>query len=143
MAPNFLLIAVGVPAIAALVWWYRRSRVNDSFESILLRHRPTAKVSSRAELVDGRNHIPVALTLEQLAIYYENPDLDAMLDIDQIDEVEYGSDLLTGGIASGAVLRLRAHGRAIEFVLDMATASKWSELLPPHRMDQIGHVHAV
>ncbi len=143
MAPNFLLIALGVPAIAALVWWYRRSRVNDSFESILLRHRPTAKVSSRAELVDGRNHIPVALTLEQLAIYYENPDLDAMLDIDQIDEVEYGSDLLTGGIASGAVLRLRAHGRAIEFVLDMATASKWSELLPPHRMDQIGHVHAV
>ena len=143
MAPNFLLIALGVPAIAALVWWYRRSRVNDSFESILLRHRPTAKVSSRAELVDGRNHIPVALTLEQLTIYYENPDLDAMLDIDQIDEVEYGSDLLTGGIASGAVLRLRAHGRAIEFVLDMATASKWSELLPPHRMDQIGHVHAV
>jgi len=143
MAPNFLLIALGVPAIAALVWWYRRSRVNDSFESILLRHRPTAKVSSRAELVDGRNHIPVALTLEQLAIYYENPDLDAMLDIDQIDEVEYGSDLLTGGIASGAVLRLRAHGRAIEFVLDMATASKWSKLLPPHRMDQIGHVHAV
>jgi hypothetical protein len=143
MAPNFLLIAFGVPALAALVWWYRRSRVNDSFESILLRHRPTAKVSSRAELVDGRNHIPVALTLEQLTIYYENPDLDAMLDIDQIDEVEYGSDLLTGGIASGAVLRLRAHGRAIEFVLDMATASKWSELLPPHRMDQIGHVHAV
>lgn len=66
-----------------------------------------------------------------------------MLDIDQIDEVEYGSDLLTGGIASGAVLRLRAHGRAIEFVLDLATANKWSELLPPHRMDQIGHVHAV
>jgi hypothetical protein len=143
MAPNYLLIALGVPALAALVWWYRRSRLNDSFETILLRHRPTAKVSSRAELVDGRNHIPVALTLEQLTIYYENPDLDAMLDIDQIDEVEYGSDLLTGGIASGAVLRLRAHGRAIEFILDMATASKWSELLPPHRMDQIGHVHAV
>jgi hypothetical protein len=143
MAPNFLVVALGVPAIAALFWWYRRSRVNDSFESILLRHRPTAKVSSRAELVDGRNHIPVALTLEQLTIYYENPDLDAMLDIDQIDEVEYGSDLLTGGIASGAVMRLRAHGRAIEFILDMATATKWSELLPPHRMDQIGHVHAV
>lgn len=143
MAPNFLLVALGVPVVAALVWWYRRSRLNDSFETILLRHRPTAKVSSRAELVDGRNHIPVALTLEQLTIYYENPDLDAMLDIDQIDEVEYGSDLLTGGIASGAVLRLRAHGRAIEFVLDMAAANKWSELLPPHRMDQIGHVHAV
>jgi hypothetical protein len=143
MASDYLLLILGVAALAVLVWWYRRSRVNDAFEVILSRHRQTAKVSSRAELVDGRNHIPVALTLEQLSIYYENSDLDAMLDIDQIDEVEYGSDLLTGGIATGAVLRLRAHGRAIEFVLDMATARRWSELLPPHRMDQIGTVHAV
>jgi hypothetical protein len=143
MAPDYLLITLGVAAIAALAWWYRRSRLNDTFEVILSRHRPTAKVSSRADLVDGRNHIPVALTLEKERIYYENPDLDAMLDIDQIDEVEYGSDLLTGGIATGAVLRLRAHGRAIEFILDMATARRWSELLPPHRLDQIGHVHAV
>jgi hypothetical protein len=143
MAPDYLLITLGVAAIAALAWWYRRSRLNDTFEVSLSRHRPTAKVSSRADLVDGRNHIPVALTLEKERIYYENPDLDAMLDIDQIDEVEYGSDLLTGGIATGAVLRLRAHGRAIEFILDMATARRWSELLPPHRLDQIGHVHAV
>lgn len=143
MAPDYLILALGLPALAALFWWYRRSRVNDGFDLILTRHRPTAKVSSRAELVDGRNHIPVALTLEQQHIFYENSDLDATLDIDQIDEVEYGSDLLTGGIATGAVLRLRAHGRAIEFVLDMATARRWSELLPPHRMDQIGTVHAV
>ena len=138
-----LLIALGVFALIALVWWYRRSRVNDSMDLILTKHRPSAMVSSRAELVDGRNHIPVALTLEQQQIHYENSDLDAQLDIDHIDEVEYGSDLLTGGIATGAVLRLRIHGRAIEFVLDMATARKWSELLPPHRMDEIGHVHAV
>jgi hypothetical protein len=143
MAPDYLIIVLGVPALAGLFWWYRRSRVNDGFNLILTRHRPTAKVSSRAELVDGRNHIPVALTLEQQHIYYQNSDLDATLDIDQIDEVEYSSDLLTGGIATGAVLRLRAHGRAIEFVLDMATARRWSELLPPHRMDQIGTVHAV
>lgn len=143
MAPDYLLIALSVPALAALFWWYRRSRLNDGFDLILTRHRPTAKVSSRAELVDGRNHIPVALTLEQQHIYYQNSDLDATLDIDQIDEVEYGSDLLTGGIATGAVLRLRAHGRAIEFILDMAAARRWSELLPPHRMDQIGTVHAV
>jgi len=143
MAPDYLFLALGVAALAVLVWWYRRARVNDTFDLILSRHRPTAKVSSRAELVDGRNHILVALTLSQQQIHYENTDLDAMLDIDQIDEVEYGSDLLAGGIATGAVLRLRAHGRAIEFVLDMATARRWSELLPPHRMDQIGTVHAV
>jgi len=143
MAADFLFLPLAVVAVAVLVWWYRRSRLNDGFDVILTRHRPTAKVSSRAELVDGRNHIPVALTLEQQHIYYENSDLDATLDIDQLDEVEYSSDLLTGGIATGAVLRLRAHGRAIEFVLDMATARKWSELLPPHRLDEIGTVHAV
>ena len=142
MPSDYVLLLSALVAVAALVWWFRRARANDSFEGILQRHRPTARVSSRAELVDGRNHIPVALTLDPERIYYENRDLDAMLDIAQIDEVEYGSDLLTGGIATGAVLRLRAHGRAIEFVLDMASARKWSELLPPHRLDQIGHVHA-
>ena len=34
-------------------------------------------------------------------------------------------------------------GRFGTFVLDMATARKWSELLPPHRLDEIGTVHAV
>lgn len=142
-ASSFPVVAVAIVAVAALVWWYRRSRLNDSFDGIILRHRPTAKISTRAELVDGRNHIPVALTLEQGQIFYENEDLNATLDIDQLDEVEYATDLLTGAIKNGAVLRLRAHGRAIEFVLDRTSAEKWSELLPPHRINESGHVHAV
>jgi len=132
---TIILLLAATAALVALVWWYRRERANDAFKGILSRHRE-AKICSKAEFVDGRNHIPVALTLEQSQIYYENADLDATLDIDHIEEVEYASDLLTGGISSGAVLRLRAHGRAIEFVLDFASAEKWARLLPPHRMGE-------
>lgn len=143
MTWNVALLLIAAVALVGLVLWFRRLHENASFDGIMLRRRATAKISSRAELVDGRNHIPVALTLEQAQICYENVDMNASLDIAEIDEVEYGSDLLTGGIAKGAVLRVRAHGRAIEFVLDMPTAEKWSHLLPPHRIDQLGHVHAV
>lgn len=143
MTMSTAVLLLAVVAVAALVVWLRRSRENGRFAGIVARHRLTAKISSRAELIDGRNHIPVALTLEPGQICYENADMDATLDIDKIDEVEYGSDLLTGGVANGAVLRLRAHGRAVEFVLDIASAEKWSRLLPPHRIDEAGHVHAV
>ena len=93
-------------------------------------------------MIDGRNNIPVALTLERQQIIYGNGDLNGSIEIGQIDEVEYDSDLVTGGIAQGAVLRLRAHGRALEFVLDMTSAERWSLLLPPHRLDEPGRVHA-
>jgi len=96
--------------------------------------RPESAIVSHAQLIDGRNHIAVALTLESRQIVYGNADIEESIDIVQIDEVEYGSDLVTGGIADGAVLRLRSHGRAIEFVIDMASAERWSSLLPPHRI---------
>ena len=93
-----------------------------------------AVLVSRALLIDGSNHIPVALTLGPQRIVYGNEGLECSIDIVQIDEVEYGSDLVTGGIADGALLRLRWHGHAIEFALKMAAADRWSTLLPPHRM---------
>jgi hypothetical protein len=143
MTLSLPVAALALVAVAALIWWYRRQRNDDALNGFMSKHRDTARICSRAELVDGRNHIPVALTLEPEQIYYENSDLDASLDIDHIDEVEYASDLLTGGISNGAVLRLRAHGRAIEFVLDMPSAEKWARLLPPHRMNEAGAVHAI
>lgn len=143
MTMSTALLLAAIVAVVGLVIWYRRSRDNDRFAGIVARHRETAKISSHAELIDGRNHIPVALTLEQEQICYENEDIDAKLDISMIDEVEYASDLLTGTTANGSVLRLRAHGRAVEFVLDKVSAEKWSHLLPPHRIDEAGSVHAV
>lgn len=64
-------------------------------------------------------------------------------DVGQIDEVEYGSDLVSGAIADSAILRLRAHGRAFEFVLDTMAAERWCHILPPHRMDETGSVRVM
>lgn len=126
------LAALAIILVAAVVWMIHHRRDEARFAAAAA--RPGAMIVSHAQLIDGRNHIPVALTLGRQQILYGNADLDASIDIVQIDEVEYGSDLVSGGIADGAVLRLRSHGRATEFILDMAAANRWSALLPPHRM---------
>ena len=140
---TYFMMLAALIATAALMWWYTRLRVNDGMTAIMTRRGATAMLASRAHLIDGANHIPVALSLDPSRVTYENADLDASIDLHQIDEVEYGSDLVTGGIAKGAVLRLRSHGRAFEFVMDVASAERWSQHLPPHRMNEAGHVEAV
>lgn len=131
---NTLLIFIAVAALSALGWSYLRRRRDDRFEVVMSRSRLTSSLCSQAQWIDGGNHIKVALALEPRQIKYQNSDLDASVDLDQIDEVEYESDMVTGRIADGAVLRLRSHGRAIEFILDVAAAEQWSRSLPPHRM---------
>lgn len=138
---NTVMFALAAASVVGLVWWYLRLRTADRMVEMMSHTDAGAMLSSRAQLIDGANHIPVALSLDPIRITYRNADLDATIDMHQIDEVEYGSDLVTGGIADGAVLRLRAHGRAIEFVLDSASAERWSHHLPPHRMDESGAVH--
>lgn len=129
--------------LAGLVWTYRRLHKDADVTELLSHPDAAAMLSSRAQLIDGGNHIAVALTLASSRITYRNAMVDASIDIREIDEVEYGSDLVTGGIADGAVLRLRSHGRAFEFVLDNATAERWSHRLPPHRMNETGAVQAM
>lgn len=130
---TFAVVLVTAVVVAGVAYWMMKRR-DSEFDVLIARRKQTAKISSKAELVDGRNHIPVALTLDPAQIYYENTDLEAALDIDRIDEVEYGSELVTGETAKGSVLRLRSHGRAVEFVLNPIAARQWSELLPARRM---------
>jgi hypothetical protein len=140
---NPILILAAIAALFALAIWLYRSLRRDRFAELMARSRPGATICSRAHLIDGGSHIPVALTLHPTQVHYASDDLDGSVDIDRIDEVEYASDMVSGGIASGAVLRLRAHGRAIEFILDVTAAEEWSQHLPPHRFGEAGHVHAV
>jgi hypothetical protein len=139
----FLTFAAGLITVTALIVWYRRLRGEDRIAAILARRGPTSMLSSRAQFIDGANHIQVALSLDAGQITYENSDFDASIDVRQLDEVEYGSDLITGGIANGAVLRLRSHGRAFEFVLHSTAAELWSHSLPPHRMNESGSIHVM
>lgn len=129
--------------LTLLVRWYLRLRAGDRTSAILARKGATSMLSSPARLVDSGREVPVVLSLDMSRLSYENGDMDASIDVRQIDEVEYGSDLVTGGIAHGAVLRLRSHGRAFEFILEADTAERWSRRLPPHRLDEAGSVQVV
>lgn len=131
---NVLLLTLAAIAVIALLWWFRRDREKDRFAAVVSSRSSTAKLCTRAELVDAGQHVPVALTLEPNQISYQNSDFDASIDMDRIDEVEYSGNLVTGGEAHGTVLRLRAHGRAIEFILDPAAAKQWTSLFPAHRL---------
>jgi hypothetical protein len=140
---NTVLILVAALAVFSVLWWRHRAGGNSRYIASMIAGRAAGTIRSKAQLIDGGNQILVALTLERNQITYQNLDLNGSIGISQIDEVEYGSDLVTGGIAHGAVLRLRSHGRAIEFIMPVAAAAQWSQRLPPHRMNEVGRVEAI
>src|SRR5437867_11117368 len=124
---SFLIAAV--VALVVLVWGFRIARSRDNFAELIRRRKPTARISSMAELLDGGNHIPVALTLEKTQIFYESNFLQAKLEIARLDEVEYDSEQGTGK----NILRLRAHSQSFQFILDASSARDWAVLLPARR----------
>jgi hypothetical protein len=131
-----LWTTIGLILLAVLTVVYMRARSSDQLEELLSRRKSSAKVASRAELVEGMNHIPVALTFDGSNVFYENTDLQAQLEIKRVDEVEYDTELSIGReLDHGKVLRLRSHGHAFEFILDNSSAARWENTLPAHRMN--------
>ncbi len=124
--------------MVALVYLFFRVRMKDLLDEYIKRRTASSRVCSRVDFVEGRERIPVALALTDDTIYYENPDLQASLELKLIDEVEYDDETATGQSVIGKALRLRAHGHTFEFVMDANTARLWQTALPPHRFDQ-GH----
>ena len=135
----------GIMTVALLGWLLQREFLKDRFAAIFARGRD-ARVASRAALVDGGQKIDVALMLQpsEIVFFTASSELEAHIDIDRIDEVEYDNELATGGqIDKGQVLRLRSHGQAYEFLLDDRAAASWASHLPPHRMDEPGRVRSI
>ena len=129
------LTVVGLVVLVALTWFFFRTRQQDMIEEILTKKKGSSKVASRADYVEGIERIPVALSLAGDSIYYQNPDMDASFDLNAIDEVEYDDELSTGqNVEAGCrALRLRAHGRAVEFILSVPDCQQFMAALPPHR----------
>src|ERR1051325_641299 len=128
---------VGLVVLVALIVLFLRIRVKDLVDEFVKRRSASSRVASRADFVEGRDRIPVALALTDDTIYYENPDLQASLELQRIEEVEYDDETATGEHTGvGKALRLRAHGHTFEFLLDPETARKWQTALPPHRLDE-------
>jgi hypothetical protein len=128
---------VGVVVLVALVVLFLRIRMKDLIDEYVKRRSGSSRVACRANFVEGIERIPVALALTDDTIYYENPDLQASLELQRIEEVEYDDETATGqSVGTGKALRLRSHGHTFEFLLDSDTARKWQTALPPHRIDQ-------
>ncbi|HYC62705.1 MAG TPA: hypothetical protein VEK79_24385 [Thermoanaerobaculia bacterium] len=124
---------VGLAVLAVLVMVFLKMRRTDHLTAMMDKRRASSTLVTRADYVEGREQIPVALSLTPDTIYYENPDMEASFELSRIDEIEYSDDLATGRDVHGCrVLRLRSHGAAFEFLLDKKDCDKWMAALPPH-----------
>ena len=126
-------LAAGV-AVAFLAWnLYRRMRT-DRIAVFNDRRRGTSRMVGRGEFVDGNRHLDVALAVTQSTLFYENADMEASLDLQWVREIEYDTELATGGAVAGAkVLRLRSDSQTFEFVLPNDTVARWHMALPARR----------
>jgi hypothetical protein len=129
---------VGIVVLAFLIWFFLRTRSQDLITEMMEKRKATSRLVSRAEYVEGINHVPVALSLSNENIFYENTDLQASFELARIDDVEYDDELTTGqAIPSGTrALRLRSHGATFEFILPAPEMPKWESALPPRRAGQ-------
>lgn len=135
---------IGLAVLAVLVVIYLRLRQGDVLGALMDKRRGSSRLVTRADYVEGREQIPVALALSADTLYYENSDLEASFDLNRIDEVEYGNELATGRDVHGhRVLRLRSHGATFEFLLEKEIAPKWEAALPPHTYGQQASAQAV
>ena len=139
-----ILTVTGVISVAILVWFLIKKFGEDTISEMLKKRREGAVVSQAGYYVEGRERVPVAMTLTKKSLFYENADLQAVLDLERLDEVEYDSELSTSASEiRGSVLRLRSHGQTFEFIVSVGKETEWKEHLPAHRMDEEGDVHAV
>lgn len=132
------LTVVGLVVLAVLVWFFLRTRRQDQITAMLEKRKGASKLVSRADYVEGLDHMPVAIALTGDTFYYENPDLEASFELARIDEVEYDDELATGRAvpAGHRALRLRSHGATFEFILPDSEVTKWQGALPARRLDR-------
>ena len=126
-----LMWLVSGVAVAFLGWsLYRRFRA-DRIAEFNERRRGSSRMVGRGEFVDGSRYLQVALAVSQSTFFYENADMQASLDLQWVREVEYDTELATGGAVSGGkVLRLRSDSQTFEFVLPNDTVARWHTVLP-------------
>jgi hypothetical protein len=139
---QMIFIGVATAVIAVLGWMLARNFASYRLQQFENRRRVTSRFVSRADFVDGNRHMPVSLALSQSTLFYENTDMQASLDLEWVQEVEYDNELGTGGSAgAGTVLRLRCFSQVFEFVIPAAAVKQWEAMLPAHGV--LGVVPAV
>ena len=130
------LSVVGLIVLAVLVVVFLKVRQKDILSAMMEKRRPSSKLVTRAEYVEGAEAIPVVVALTDDTFFYENSDLEASFELNRIDEIEYADDLATGRhhAENAEVLRLRSHGTTFEFLLEKPECAKWRAALPARRL---------
>lgn len=134
----WLAVAVAVAAMAVTAGLgrvlYRRAGAS-SIDALLAMRRPTSRMVSRGELVDGTRYVKVVLALTSTDLFYQNAHLLSSLDLRWVQDVEYGDSLADGlrPPAGGKVLRLLCFGRTFQFVVPEEAVPRWRVALPPRR----------
>jgi len=128
-----LWLAMGI-AVAFVGWkLYRRFGV-DRIAELNERRRGSSRMVGRGEFVDGNRHLDVALAVTQSTFFYENSDMQASLDLQWVREIEYDTQLATGGVVPGGkVLRLRSDSQTFEFVVPDDMVARWHVMMPARR----------
>jgi len=129
-----LSVAAGVVVVAVLGWNLVRRFGSDRIGALMEKRRATSRFVGRGELVDGNRHFAVALAVTQSTLFYENPKMQASVDLQWVREIEYDSVLATGAAPpAGKVLRLRLDSRVLEFVIAADVMPRWHLMLPQRR----------
>jgi hypothetical protein len=128
-------VSLAVVLVAAFLAWNLSRRLRaDRIAAMSERRRADARFVSRGEFVDGNRHLTVALALTSSTFFYENPDMEASIDLEWVREVEYDNELATGGmVAAGEVMRIRSDSQTFEFVVPSDTTERWHSVFPPRR----------
>ena len=123
-------LAAGV-VVAFLGWNLYHRLGSDRLEGFTERRRGSSRMVGRGEFVDGNRHLAVALAVTHSTLFYENRDMQASLDLQWVREIEYDTELATGGTVPGSkVLRLRSDSQTFEFVLPDDSVARWHLVLP-------------
>ena len=129
---QFWLSFAALGVIAVLGWILYRHIGASRLEAFAAKRRPTSRLVSGGEFVDGNRHMKVTLALTDTNLFYENADLEASLDLRWASEIEYDNRLATGhDVGEGKVLRIRCFSQLFEFVLPHDVTARWQTMLPP------------
>lgn len=134
----FWISLVAAAAVAILGLNLYRRFGEDRIAVLTAKRRPTSRMVSTGELVDGNRHVKVAMALTSTDLFYENADMEGSLDLRWVREIEYDTRLATGhAITEGKVLRMRCFSQVFEFVVPNDTLVRWHTMLPPRRRDEL------
>ena len=136
-----MLVWLSIAALGGVVflcWNLYRRFVASRIGVLLERRRPTSRMVSEGEFVDGNRHLQVALALTTTDLFYENADMQASLDLRWAREIEYDTTLATGQeVTGGKVLRIRCFSQVFEFVLPNDVVARWHMMLPPRQQAEL------